>query len=139
MAKIFKGKEISFLFSQMKIFFNDVYCAKPKSSRNSSQEAFIIGRGFKYSEGNPLCNGTLVGEGAAKMEHSLLTAKTEEEKKENAILKAYEPVIQYVRCGDISALNAQEITLKKEEAKSDLVLESIPLNSSLKEYMSLFE
>ena len=37
-AKIFRGKDITLLYSQLKIFFAEVYCAKPKSSRNSSIE-----------------------------------------------------------------------------------------------------
>lgn len=37
-AKIFRGKDIGLLYSQLKIFFTEVYCAKPKSSRNSSIE-----------------------------------------------------------------------------------------------------
>jgi tRNA (cytidine32/guanosine34-2'-O)-methyltransferase len=35
-AKIFRGKDVSLLYSQLKIFFPEVTCAKPKSSRNSS-------------------------------------------------------------------------------------------------------
>jgi tRNA (cytidine32/guanosine34-2'-O)-methyltransferase len=35
-AKIFRGKDVSLLYSQLKIFFPNVTCAKPKSSRNSS-------------------------------------------------------------------------------------------------------
>jgi len=46
-AKIFRGKDIKLLYSQMKIFFVDVFCAKPKSSRNSSVESFIVCRGFR--------------------------------------------------------------------------------------------
>ncbi|KAL7988178.1 hypothetical protein Chor_007097 [Crotalus horridus] len=35
-AKIFRGKDVTLLYSQLKIFFPDVTCAKPRSSRNSS-------------------------------------------------------------------------------------------------------
>lgn len=35
-AKIFRGKDISLLYAQLKAFFDDVTVAKPKSSRNSS-------------------------------------------------------------------------------------------------------
>ncbi|XP_053227200.1 putative tRNA (cytidine(32)/guanosine(34)-2'-O)-methyltransferase isoform X3 [Podarcis raffonei] len=35
-AKIFRGKDITLLYSQLRIFFPDVTCAKPRSSRNSS-------------------------------------------------------------------------------------------------------
>lgn len=45
-AKIFRGKDVSLLYSQLKIFFPDVTLAKPKSSRNSSIEAFIVCRGY---------------------------------------------------------------------------------------------
>ena len=41
-AKIFRGKDITLLYSQLKIFFNKVTIAKPRSSRNSSIEAFIV-------------------------------------------------------------------------------------------------
>uniref|UniRef100_A0A8D3DWX3 Putative tRNA (cytidine(32)/guanosine(34)-2'-O)-methyltransferase n=1 Tax=Scophthalmus maximus TaxID=52904 RepID=A0A8D3DWX3_SCOMX len=35
-AKIFRGKDVTLLYSQLKIFFSGVTCAKPRSSRNSS-------------------------------------------------------------------------------------------------------
>jgi tRNA (cytidine32/guanosine34-2'-O)-methyltransferase len=43
-AKIFRGKDISLLYSQLTAFFRDVTVAKPKSSRNSSVEAFVVCR-----------------------------------------------------------------------------------------------
>jgi len=45
-AKIFRGKDISLLYSQLKAFFPLVTCAKPKSSRNSSIEAFVVCQGY---------------------------------------------------------------------------------------------
>eukprot|EP01135_Chromosphaera_perkinsii_P002492 Nk52_evm8s224 gene=Nk52_evmTU8s224 len=50
-AKIFRGKDISLLYSQMKLFFNVVTCAKPRSSRNSSIEAFIVCQEYNPPEG----------------------------------------------------------------------------------------
>ncbi|KAF9579479.1 putative tRNA (cytidine(32)/guanosine(34)-2'-O)-methyltransferase [Lunasporangiospora selenospora] len=41
-AKIFRGKDITLLYTQLKIFFPNVTCSKPRSSRNSSIEAFIV-------------------------------------------------------------------------------------------------
>lgn len=35
-AKIFRGKDVTLLYEQLKLFFTDVTVAKPKSSRNSS-------------------------------------------------------------------------------------------------------
>ncbi|CAG9804591.1 unnamed protein product [Chironomus riparius] len=46
-AKIFRGKDISLLFSQLSIFFEKVSIAKPKSSRNSSIEAFLICQNYQ--------------------------------------------------------------------------------------------
>ena len=40
-AKIFRGKDITLLSSQLKHFFKFVTIAKPASSRNSSMEAFL--------------------------------------------------------------------------------------------------
>lgn len=50
-AKIFKGRDITLLYAQMKIFFEKVTCSKPSSSRNSSTEAFIVCQGFKLPDG----------------------------------------------------------------------------------------
>jgi len=41
-AKIFRGKDVSLTYSQLKIFFPLVTIAKPRSSRNSSIESFVV-------------------------------------------------------------------------------------------------
>ncbi|KAL8789729.1 MAG: hypothetical protein Q9213_000980 [Squamulea squamosa] len=45
-AKIFRGKDVDLIYAQLRVFFNEVHCAKPRSSRASSLEAFIVCRGF---------------------------------------------------------------------------------------------
>ncbi|CAI4231402.1 unnamed protein product [Auanema sp. JU1783] len=45
-AKIFRARNATLLYAQMKMFFKEVYCAKPKSSRQSSCEAFIVCIGY---------------------------------------------------------------------------------------------
>ena len=46
-AKVFRGENIDLLIAKLRIFFADgVWVAKPKSSRNSSIECFIVGKGF---------------------------------------------------------------------------------------------
>ncbi|KAL8677178.1 MAG: hypothetical protein Q9186_006381 [Xanthomendoza sp. 1 TL-2023] len=45
-AKIFRGKDVDLIYAQLRCFFNDVHCAKPRSSRASSLEAFVVCRGF---------------------------------------------------------------------------------------------
>jgi tRNA (cytidine32/guanosine34-2'-O)-methyltransferase len=41
-AKIFRGKDVTLLYEQLKVFFPSVTIAKPKSSRNSSIGTLII-------------------------------------------------------------------------------------------------
>ena len=41
-AKIFRGKDVSLLYSQLKIFFPLVSVFKPRSSRNSSIGKFVV-------------------------------------------------------------------------------------------------
>lgn len=45
-AKIFKGSDIKYLYSQFKLFFKQVYIVKPGSSRASSVENFIVCLGY---------------------------------------------------------------------------------------------
>lgn len=50
-AKIFRGKDTSLLYSQLRIFFKKVSIAKPASSRNSSIEAFVVCEDYKAPDG----------------------------------------------------------------------------------------
>lgn len=50
-AKIFRGKDTTLLFSQLRLFFEKVQIAKPASSRNSSIEAFVVCQLYKPPEG----------------------------------------------------------------------------------------
>lgn len=62
-AKIFRGKDVDLLYAQLKLVFERVTVAKPRSSRASSIEAFIVcenfrpPKGFKPSLENPLGAG----------------------------------------------------------------------------------
>lgn len=62
-AKIFRGKDVDLLYAQLKIVFERVRVAKPRSSRASSVEAFVVctgfcpPKGFKASLENPLGAG----------------------------------------------------------------------------------
>ena len=62
-AKIFRGKDVDLLYAQLKAVFEGVTVAKPRSSRASSIEAFIVCTnfqpppGFKASLDNPLGAG----------------------------------------------------------------------------------
>ncbi|ORY28885.1 ribosomal RNA methyltransferase [Rhizoclosmatium globosum] len=50
-AKMFKARDIDFMYSQMKLFFRSVTCTKPRSSRSSSNEHFIVCLDYKPLEG----------------------------------------------------------------------------------------
>jgi tRNA (cytidine32/guanosine34-2'-O)-methyltransferase len=50
-AKIFRGRDVSLLYSQLRCFFEEVTVAKPKSSRNSSIESFVVCRRYSPPEG----------------------------------------------------------------------------------------
>jgi tRNA (cytidine32/guanosine34-2'-O)-methyltransferase len=50
-AKIFRGKDVQLLYSQLRLFFDRVTCCKPRSSRNSSIEAFVVCERFKPPAG----------------------------------------------------------------------------------------
>lgn len=46
-AKVFRGRNIGFLYSQLRVLFEGVSVAKPSSSRNSSMESFVVCECFK--------------------------------------------------------------------------------------------
>ena len=50
-AKIFRGKNVDLIYAQLKLVFESVHVAKPRSSRASSIEAFIVCEGFIPVEG----------------------------------------------------------------------------------------
>ncbi|CAK9439036.1 uncharacterized protein LODBEIA_P32600 [Lodderomyces beijingensis] len=50
-AKIFRGRDIDVMYAMMSRFFDRVVCAKPRSSRSTSLEAFIVCLGYRPIEG----------------------------------------------------------------------------------------
>ncbi|KZM27441.1 tRNA (cytidine(32)/guanosine(34)-2'-O)-methyltransferase [Ascochyta rabiei] len=84
-AKIFRGKDVDLLFAQLKIVFERVRVAKPRSSRASSIEAFVVCEGFCPPEGfkasldKPLGAGTQIPTD---------TNAPKEEKKESRTVRA---------------------------------------------------
>jgi tRNA (cytidine32/guanosine34-2'-O)-methyltransferase len=50
-AKIFRGRDIDLMYFQLGLLFERVSCAKPRSSRGSSLEAFIVCQGYKPRSG----------------------------------------------------------------------------------------
>jgi len=50
-AKIFRGRNVDLLYAQLKLFFDRVHVAKPRSSRASSVEAFVVCLDFRPPPG----------------------------------------------------------------------------------------
>ncbi|TGZ82202.1 tRNA 2'-O-ribose methyltransferase [Ascodesmis nigricans] len=50
-AKIFRGRDITVLYAQLRCLFDRVTCAKPMSSRASSIEAFVVCEGYNPPPG----------------------------------------------------------------------------------------
>lgn len=91
-AKIFRGREISLLYSQLKIFFRRVTIVKPPSSRNSSIESFVLCEDYSPPRGyipdlmNPLLENQTV--------------------RWNTLDQVNAYIIPFVACGDLSAFDS---------------------------------
>jgi len=91
-AKIFRGKDVSLLYSQLRLFFPSVTVAKPRSSRNSSIEAFVVCQGYAPPPGyiptmaNPL------------LDHSYTDF--------NELEGINRVIVPFLACGDLSAYDS---------------------------------
>lgn len=63
-AKVFRGKDVDLIYAQLRCFFTSVHCAKPRSSRASSLEAFVVCEGFTIPKGYTVDPKQPVGLGA---------------------------------------------------------------------------
>lgn len=98
-AKIFRGRDIAILYSQLKVLFNDVTVVKPKSSRNSSIESFVVCRDFCPSEG--LESASDVRRVLAKK----LPGEYGEAMRRSDSIEARQS-IPFVACGDLSGFDS---------------------------------
>ena len=123
-AKVFRGKDVDLIYAQLKCFFTSVHCAKPRSSRASSLEAFVVCEGFNIPKGYKVDPKRPVGLGAQvpvprkkrKEEEfsdsggqrrtvqadgvSVLDLESDEEEDNNRW------IAPFVACGDLSAWDA---------------------------------
>lgn len=101
-AKIFRGKDSALLQAQLALFFPKVVIAKPRSSRNSSIEAFIVCQEFappkdyEPSMSNPLLLGHY-------------DEQTDSLKGVNRLL------VPFLACGDLSAFDSDRCYDLKED------------------------
>jgi len=112
-CKIFRGRDVNVLYNKLEVLFNDLAVAKPKSSRNSSIEAFVVCRGFHSR--------------SRASAHSL----------DGDMLRHFGPhkTIRFVACGDLSAYDADaNYPLMDEDYVAPV---QPPTNPNYKEFMAL--
>lgn len=95
-AKIFREKDISLLYAQLRMLFSDVICTKPKSSRNSSVEAFVVCRQFSPPD-----------EFQPELLSSLLSGATQQYDSERFSLKERR-FVSFLACGDLHGWDADQ-------------------------------
>ncbi|KAK4180270.1 FtsJ-like methyltransferase-domain-containing protein [Triangularia setosa] len=121
-AKIFRGRNVDLLYAQLKVFFEKVYVAKPRSSRASSVEAFIVcinfqpPEGFKASLEEPLGVGSRLSELQQQQQDSICQSgpsKAGDDGITEVIPEdlsgsdnKYRWVAPFVACGDLSAFDS---------------------------------
>lgn len=121
-AKIFRAKDVDVLYAQLKTVFESVNVAKPRSSRASSVEAFIVCTnfrpppGFKASLDDPL--GVSSGHSLQPQEGKSLqsdeTCRTTRTLRADGITEinidtnhqSHRWIAPFLACGDLSAFDA---------------------------------
>lgn len=125
-AKIFRGKDISLLYSQLRILFPEVSVVKPWSSRNSSIEAFVVCR--KYTPPADF-------EAASPVLLRMLSFKPAEPLREGAAgaflgsgaetVKLCGGVLPFFACGSLQWDSDMTYDLEEVEAGSDKAAERL--------------
>ncbi|KAI9864173.1 MAG: hypothetical protein M1824_005568 [Vezdaea acicularis] len=111
-AKIFRGKDVDLIYAQLKIMFDSVTVAKPRSSRASSLEAFVVCEGFSPPKGftanleNPL--GTSFSFSNSKVGAELIEKGMVELDLGDDYHEPEPPrwIAPFLACGDLSAFDA---------------------------------
>lgn len=123
-AKIFRGKNVDVLYAQLKIFFERVHVAKPRSSRASSVEAFIVclnfqpPRGFSASLEEPLGVGYRLPQMTAEGQQGLpLAAPTV---LQNQTTGAWDAAPVHPRTADADGITEVEVEDLRPPAADDV-------------------
>lgn len=94
-AKIFRGRDANVLFQQLSLFFAEVDCAKPASSRNSSLEAFVVCRDYRPPAGfQPKILTQFIEDGCR-----FVDGETDE---------LHAKLVPFVACGDLAGYDADK-------------------------------
>lgn len=104
-AKIFRGRDIDLMYSQLGYLFEEVICAKPRASRASSIEAFIICKGFSpRPEWKPELKLNQSTE--EFFENSGIGKLVLGDKLENQLPKELREIASFIACGDLSSYDS---------------------------------
>lgn len=101
-AKIFRGPNIGFLYSQLRLLFHRVSVAKPSSSRNSSMESFVVCKDFR---GSPYLNLPLDLGGYVDIRTTASVGCGSSPMSELPEELPDPSVIPFLACGDLSGWN----------------------------------
>ena len=128
-AKIFRAKDCDLIYAQLSCFFQNVSVAKPRSSRASSLEAFVVCEGFEMPKGYKIDPAVPVGLGTYTPSSVSRRPKTNEEKESEGWVDGQRRTVRedgttvlefeedeefydnrwiapFVACGDLSAFDA---------------------------------
>lgn len=99
-AKIFRGRDVGLLYTQLRLLFARVSVAKPASSRNSSMEAFVVCQGFYGGKfmNLPLEGGFEEGVGAGGLR--------EKKGDDSDNYELHPSIVPFIACGDLSGFQA---------------------------------
>lgn len=114
-SKVFQGSDSVFLISQFKVFFKQVDIFKPKSSRESSVENFIVCRfynppkGFCLTDINTFVPYSISLVDLTRLGTGLQVVQEEAEKKESdeKVYKLNQNIYNYVTCGDLNCYDEE--------------------------------
>lgn len=113
-AKIFRGRDVDLIYAQLKTVFERVSVAKPRSSRASSLEAFVVCEGFIP----PIDENSIVDDkqhGMGLLENPMFGGGASVRTRDGADYNAAVPVSElgnerwippFIACGDLSAWDA---------------------------------
>lgn len=131
-AKIFRGKDISLLYAQLGIFFEKVYCTKPKSSRNSSIEAFVVCKNYKPPKDyKPTMIDPMLDLKYGKMCCVTFTHLVDEKYPRTGPNRF---IVPFISCGDLSGFDSDQNYEASEESLEPV---APPTNPPYKEAINL--
>ncbi|KAK7887480.1 tRNA (uridine-2'-O-)-methyltransferase trm7 [Exophiala xenobiotica] len=127
-AKIFRGRNVDIIFAQLKLVFERVHIAKPRSSRASSIEAFVVCEGYRpVKDWTPELGDALKVPQASKPQASSSEKQTRHLRDDGIVELHFEDaendpqrwIAPFLACGDLSAWDA-DATYKLPEGHTSL-------------------